>query len=99
MLISGKPRTSSNTAEGRLGSVFNSYLSPPTLTLSMNYNSDSIIHHDASDLFDDCPDERIAKPLIQKYVEDQGHICAFLPKFHCELNPIEMVWGYAKYHK
>ena len=39
------------------------------------------------------------KPLIQKYVEGQGHICVFLPKFHCELNPIEMVWGYAKYCK
>ncbi|KAG2071521.1 hypothetical protein BDR04DRAFT_1015678, partial [Suillus decipiens] len=28
----------------------------------------------------------------------KGHVCLFLPKFHCELNPIEMLWGYAKYH-
>jgi len=39
------------------------------------------------------------KPLIQQYVEKHGHLCKFLPKFHCELNPTEMVWGYAKYHK
>jgi hypothetical protein len=39
------------------------------------------------------------KPLLQYYLEGQGHICMFLPKFHCELNPIEMLWGYAKYHK
>ena len=37
------------------------------------------------------------KPLIQHYIEEHGHICLFLPKFHCELNLIEMVWGYAKY--
>ncbi|KIJ44443.1 hypothetical protein M422DRAFT_168212, partial [Sphaerobolus stellatus SS14] len=27
----------------------------------------------------------------------KGHICLFLPKFHCELDPIEMVRGCAEY--
>ena len=31
------------------------------------------------------------------HVEEAGHICLFLPRFHYELNPIEMLWGYAKY--
>ncbi|KZP15171.1 hypothetical protein FIBSPDRAFT_921259, partial [Athelia psychrophila] len=37
------------------------------------------------------------KPRIQHYLESRGHKCLFLPKFHCELNPIEMLWGYVKY--
>jgi hypothetical protein len=37
------------------------------------------------------------KPLIQSIIEDAGHICLFLPRFHCELNVIEMLWGYGKY--
>ena len=39
------------------------------------------------------------KPLLQLVIEKAGHKCLFLPKFHCELNPIEMVWGQAKYRK
>jgi hypothetical protein len=31
------------------------------------------------------------KPLLQHYLEGWGHVCMFLPKFHCELNPIKMV--------
>ncbi|EUC56568.1 DDE family endonuclease, partial [Rhizoctonia solani AG-3 Rhs1AP] len=36
------------------------------------------------------------KPRIQVLIERAGHRCIFLPKFHCELNPIEMYWGYSK---
>ncbi|KIJ56286.1 hypothetical protein M422DRAFT_96844, partial [Sphaerobolus stellatus SS14] len=30
------------------------------------------------------------KSLLQTILEEAGHHCYFLPKFHCELNPIEM---------
>jgi hypothetical protein len=36
------------------------------------------------------------KSAIATLIEDQGHKCVFIPKFHCELNPIEMYWGYSK---
>ena len=29
--------------------------------------------------------------LLESTITDRGHLCMFLPKFHCELNPIEMV--------
>ncbi|PLW18644.1 hypothetical protein PCANC_13305 [Puccinia coronata f. sp. avenae] len=36
------------------------------------------------------------RPLLQTIIEDAGHTCLFLPKFHCELNPIELFWSYIK---
>ena len=29
-------------------------------------------------------------PWLQQVIEAAGHKCYFLPKFHCEVNPIEM---------
>ncbi|KAJ3004691.1 hypothetical protein NUW54_g4694 [Trametes sanguinea] len=37
------------------------------------------------------------KSMLELVIEKAGHACIFLPKFHCELNPIEMYWGWCKY--
>ena len=29
--------------------------------------------------------------MLEEHITAKGHICIFLPNFHCELNPIEMV--------
>ena len=44
-------------------------------------------------------DLAMEKPMLQRYIESRGHVCMFLPKFHCELKPMEMLWGFAKYRE
>jgi hypothetical protein len=29
--------------------------------------------------------------MLEQLITEAGHLCVFLPKFHCELNPIEMM--------
>lgn len=36
------------------------------------------------------------KTEVEHFIENRGFQCLFLPKFHCELNPIERVWGQSK---
>jgi len=42
------------------------------------------------------PDFQQQKSYIQEVIENAGHLCIFLPKFHCELNFIEWFWGKVK---
>jgi hypothetical protein len=42
------------------------------------------------------PDFLAERPKIVKILEGAGHEVMFLPKFHCELNPIELVWSMIK---
>src|SRR2546430_1555468 len=41
-------------------------------------------------------DFKSQKSQIQEEIEKKGHKCIFYPKYHCELNFIEMYWGAAK---
>ena len=36
------------------------------------------------------------KTQVEHYITSRGFQCFFLPKFHCELNPIEWVWDQSK---
>jgi hypothetical protein len=36
------------------------------------------------------------KTIVEHFLHDRGHLAFFVPKFHCELNAIERVWGQAK---
>jgi hypothetical protein len=42
------------------------------------------------------PDFLEERPRIVNLIEAAGHQVMFLPKFHCELNPIELVWSMIK---
>ena len=42
------------------------------------------------------PDFASQKSLVEEMIERRGHLRFFLPKFHCELNPIERCWCQAK---
>ena len=46
------------------------------------------------------PDVRVpVKSLLEEAINARGHLCIFLPKYHCELNFIEMLWCRAKQHQ
>ncbi|KAF9440312.1 hypothetical protein P691DRAFT_793660 [Macrolepiota fuliginosa MF-IS2] len=42
------------------------------------------------------PDFVQVDSILENEVKSHGFTVIFLPKFHCELNPIEQCWGYAK---
>ena len=43
-------------------------------------------------------DVKNSKTILCELIEGRGHMCIYIPKFHCELNPIERCWCQAKKH-
>ena len=49
-------------------------------------------------LLNSLPDFKAQQSRIAELIQARGHLCMFLPKFHCELNFIELYWCLAKWH-
>jgi hypothetical protein len=50
----------------------------------------------AQTLLNNQPDFSQQKEWLRETVEEAGHEIIFFPKFHCELNFIEMIWAFVK---
>ena len=48
------------------------------------------------DMLSQHDDFKNEKNALETMLESRAHIAVFLPKFHCELNGIERVWGHSK---
>ncbi|KAI5981433.1 hypothetical protein EDD15DRAFT_2183216 [Pisolithus albus] len=59
-------------------------------------NSDATVECCNKRILECQPDFQEQKSLVQETIEGLGHLCIFLPKFHCELNFIEFFWGKVK---
>jgi len=44
------------------------------------------------------PDFKGEKSRLEHMIESRGHLCWFVPKYHCELNPIELHWDRLKFY-
>ncbi len=54
------------------------------------------VKEDMVALLSSCEDFQNEQPIVVRDMDALGCEVVFLPKFHCELNPIERVWAMAK---
>ena len=86
--------------------IYSNYLKMPQKSKTAQQKASSIAiarafchsppSSDAEMIISQQPDFVEQKSSVQEVVEEAGHLCIFLPKFHCELNFIEFFWGAVK---
>ena len=42
------------------------------------------------------PDFKNEKMVLERFINNRGHAFLFIPKYHCQLNAIELCWSQAK---
>ena len=67
-----------------------------TVLEERNVNTSGMNKADMIKVLENMHDFKVQKTRVEELISGHGHRCLFLPKYHCELNPIERVWGQAK---
>ena len=42
--------------------------------------------------------QQVTPSRLTEIIRKAGHVCLFLPRYHCELAPIERAWSFAKWY-
>ena len=64
--------------------------------LRLRASMSTLVADDMRKILSNHHDFATEKTKVEHFLENEGLKAIFLPKFHCELNPIERVWGQAK---
>jgi len=57
---------------------------------------EGMVKEDMVEVLSAQPDFANQPTLIEEFLSSRGHVAIFLPKFHAELNPVELIWAKAK---
>ena len=60
------------------------------------YNTRGMKLEEMRAILADHDDFKNEKCRVDRFLSNADHTCVFIPKFHCELNPIERVWSQSK---
>ena len=94
-----QPRMRDTVWDGKVQSMVLSDGRPKGMKIVLQERGIDITNMKAADMrlvLGSHADFKNEKTALEYFMHEKGQRTIFLPKFHCELNPIERVWGEAK---
>ena len=94
-----QPKMHDTTWDGRVQRVVDSKGTPKRMQqtlLKRGVDVKGMIANDIRKKLKEMHDFKYEKTKVESTLSARGHRCMFIPKYHCDLNPIERVWVHAK---
>ena len=94
-----KMRTTTNPLTGRLQPLVDDAGIPKGMHQVLResgVNTEGMKAEDMHKILGSHNDFKFEKTRVENFLHQKGHRVLFIPKYHCELNPIKRVWGEAK---